>query len=239
MESQGKMNSQRSALDGIKVLDLSRYISGPFCGQIFGDLGADVVKAERVDGGEEGRRIGEMVDGETLFFLGANRNKRSLTVDFRHPKGVELLKRLAARCDILIENFRPGTLEKMGLGYDELRVANPGVILVRITGFGQDGPMAMHPCFDGAAQAHSGLMTLTGAADGPPTLAGVFVMDSQRFTSASAPSLSPPSAFIRASAAYPSALVMRSLSARWLRIISDSIRPRGCLDKASPRCARA
>ena len=177
MESQGKMNSQRSALDGIKVLDLSRYISGPFCGQIFGDLGADVVKAERVDGGEEGRRIGEMVDGETLFFLGANRNKRSLTVDFRHPKGVELLKRLAARCDILIENFRPGTLEKMGLGYDELRVANPGVILVRITGFGQDGPMAMHPCFDGAAQAHSGLMTLTGAADGPPTLAGVFVAD--------------------------------------------------------------
>ncbi|MBS7705412.1 CaiB/BaiF CoA transferase family protein [Chelatococcus asaccharovorans] len=170
-------NAKPAALSGIRVLDLSRYISGPFCGQILGDLGADVVKVERVDGGEEGRRVGEMINGETLFFLGANRNKRSLTVDFRHPEGQVLLKRLAAKADILIENFRPGTLEKMGLGYDEISAVNPGLIVVRITGFGQEGPMASHPCFDGAAQAHSGLMTLTGQPDGPPTMAGVFVAD--------------------------------------------------------------
>jgi len=174
-----KINDTTSgaALDGLRVLDLSRYISGPFCGQILGDLGADVVKVERVDGGEEGRRVGEMVDGETLFFLGANRNKRSLTVDFRDPDGQVLLRKLADKADILIENFRPGTLEKMGLAYDVLRESNPGLIVVRITGFGQEGPMASHPCFDGAAQAHSGLMTLTGPPDGAPTMAGVFVAD--------------------------------------------------------------
>lgn len=166
-----------SALIGIKVLDLSRYIAGPFCGQVLGDLGADVVKVERLDGGEEGRRVGEMIDGETLFFLGANRNKRSLSLDFRHPDGQALLRRLAATADILIENFRPGTLEKMGCGYDVLSAANPGLVLVRISGFGQEGPMASHACFDGAAQAHSGIMTLTGQADGPPTMAGVFVSD--------------------------------------------------------------
>jgi len=166
-----------SALNGIKVLDLSRYIAGPFCGQVLGDLGADVVKVERLDGGEEGRRVGEMIDGETLFFLGANRNKRSLSLDFRHPDGQALLRRLAATADILIENFRPGTLEKMGCGYDVLSAANPGLVLVRISGFGQEGPMASHACFDGAAQAHSGIMTLTGQPDGPPTMAGVFVSD--------------------------------------------------------------
>ena len=177
MEKYIKNKTEALSLYGLKVLDLSRYISGPFCGQVLGDLGADVVKVERVDGGEEGRRVGEMVNGETLFFLGANRNKRSLTVDFRHAEGQAILKQLAAEADILIENFRPGTLEKMGLGYDLLSAANPGLILARITGFGQDGPMASHPCFDGAAQAHSGLMTLTGQPDGPPTMAGIFVAD--------------------------------------------------------------
>ncbi len=168
---------QNKSLKNIRVLDLSRFIAGPFCGQVLGDLGADVVKIERADGGEEGRRIGEMVDGETLFFMGANRNKRSLTLDFRNPDGQALLRRLAAEADILVENFRPGTLEKMGCGYDVLSAENPGLILVRVSGFGQDGPMASHPCFDGAAQAHSGIMTLTGQADGPPTMAGVFVSD--------------------------------------------------------------
>ncbi|WP_349360709.1 CoA transferase [Stappia sp.] len=168
---------QNKSLNNIKVLDLSRYIAGPFCGQVLGDLGADVVKVERIEGGEEGRRVGEMVDGETLFFMGANRNKRSLTLDFRHPEGQALLRRLAAQADIVIENFRPGTLEKMGCGYDVLSAANPGLILVRVSGFGQEGPMASHPCFDGAAQAHSGVMALTGPAGGAPTMSGVFVAD--------------------------------------------------------------
>lgn len=165
------------SLDGIRVLDMTRYIAGPFCGQLMGDLGADVVKVERIDGGEDGRRVGEAVAGDTLFFLSANRNKRGFAVDFRDPNGQALIRRLAAKADILIENFRPGTLEGMGLGWDVLSEANPGLILVRVTGFGQKGPLAQHPCFDGAAQAISGIMSMTGAHDGPPTMSGVFVCD--------------------------------------------------------------
>lgn len=165
------------ALHGLKVIDMSRYIAGPFCGQLLGDLGADVIKVERIDGGEEGRRVGEAVAGDTFFFLSANRNKRGLAVDFRDPESQALLADLAAEADILVENFRPGTLEAMGMDWDSLRARNPGLILVRITGFGQDGPLAQHPCFDGAAQAISGLMAMTGRHDGPPTMSGVFVCD--------------------------------------------------------------
>lgn len=165
------------SIEGIRVLDLSRYIAGPFCGQLLGDLGADVVKIERIDGGEEGRRVGETVAGDSLFFLSANRNKRSVALDFRDEGGQELLGQLADKADILIENFRPGTLERMGLDWETLSARNPGLIVVRITGFGQDGPLADHPCFDGAAQAISGLMAMTGAPNGPPTMSGVFVCD--------------------------------------------------------------
>jgi crotonobetainyl-CoA:carnitine CoA-transferase CaiB-like acyl-CoA transferase len=144
---------------------------------MLGDLGADVVKVERIDGGEEGRRVGEAVEGDTLFFMSCNRNKRSLAVDFRDPAGQRLIARLAAKADVLIENFRPGTLEQMGLGWDVLSASNPGLVLVRITGFGQDGPLAQHPCFDGAAQAISGIMSMTGPPDGGPLMSGVFVCD--------------------------------------------------------------
>lgn len=166
-----------TALEGIRVLDLSRYIAGPFCAQALGDLGADVVKVERIDGGEEGRRVGETVEGDTLFFLSTNRNKRGVAVDFRDPEGLALVRRLALRADVVVENFRPGTMEAMGLGYEALSAENPGLVMVRISGFGQEGPLARHPCFDGAAQAHSGIMAMTGAAGGPPTMAGVFVCD--------------------------------------------------------------
>jgi succinyl-CoA--D-citramalate CoA-transferase len=166
-----------ASLDGVKVIDLSRYIAGPFCGQLLGDLGADVVKVERIDGGEEGRRVGETVEGDTLFFLSANRNKRGFAIDFRDKEGQALLRQLAATADILIENFRPGTMEAMGLGWDVLSALNPRLIMVRISGFGQEGPLAQHPCFDGAAQAQSGVMAMTGPAGGAPTMAGVFVCD--------------------------------------------------------------
>lgn len=166
-----------TSLEGLKVLDLSRYIAGPFCGQLLGDLGADVVKVERIDGGEEGRRVGETVAGDSLFFLSTNRNKRSVAVDFRDQAGQRLIAELAGEADVLIENFRPGTLENMGLGWDVLSARNPRLVLVRVTGFGQDGPLAQHPCFDGAAQAVSGIMSMTGTPDGPPTMAGVFVCD--------------------------------------------------------------
>ena len=165
------------ALSGLKVIDMSRYIAGPFCGQLLGDLGADVVKVERIDGGEEGRRVGEAIAGDTFFFLSANRNKRGFAVDFRDPECQALLADRAAQADILVENFRPGTLESMGMDWESLHARNPRLILVRITGFGQDGPLAQHPCFDGAAQAISGLMSMTGQHDGPPTMSGVFVCD--------------------------------------------------------------
>lgn len=166
-----------AALKGIKVLDLSRYIAGPYCGQLLGDLGADVIKIERIEGGEEGRRVGNLVDGESLFFMSSNRNKRSLTLDFRNEKSQQILRDLCAHADILIENFRPQTMEKMGCGWDVLSKINPGLIMVRVSGFGQDGPLAQHPCFDGAAQALSGIMNLTGQPKGAPTMAGVFVCD--------------------------------------------------------------
>jgi succinyl-CoA--D-citramalate CoA-transferase len=109
--------------------------------------------------------------------MSANRNKRGVAVDFRDPAGQQLIAQLAGEADVLIENFRPGTLERMGLDWETLKARNPRLVLVRVTGFGQDGPLAQHPCFDGAAQAFSGVMSMTGQHDGPPTMAGVFVCD--------------------------------------------------------------
>ena len=170
-------SSTSGALQGIKVLDLCRFISGPFCAMQLGDLGADVVKVERKDVGEDTRAITPKIEGESLYVMMYNRNKRGLALDFRHPGALAILKDLAAQCDVLVENFRPGTLEAMGLGWDVLHALNPRLVVVRISGFGQDGPIAHRPCFDVIAQASSGLMSMTGAADGPPTMAGTFMID--------------------------------------------------------------
>lgn len=170
------MTTQRS-LAGIKVLDLSRFIAGPFCAMQLGDLGAEVVKVERKDLGEDTRAIEPKVNGESLYVMMYNRNKRGLALDFRHPESLAILKDLAAQSDVLIENFRAGTLENMGLGWDVLHALNPRLIVVRISGFGQTGPIAQRPCFDVIAQAASGLMSMTGQSDGPPTMAGTFVVD--------------------------------------------------------------
>lgn len=161
----------------LKVLDLSRFIAGPHCGMILGDLGADVVKIEKSRVGDESRSLPPFHNGESLYAMALNRNKRSLTLNFRHPRAQEILRELAASADVLIENFRPGTMEKMGCGWPELSAANPRLIMTRVSGFGQDGPYALRPGFDGIAQAMSGLMSITGAADGPPTLAGTFYVD--------------------------------------------------------------
>ncbi len=165
------------SLDGIKVLDLCRFIAGPFCAMQLGDLGADVVKVERKDVGEDTRVIKPQIAGESIYVMMFNRNKRGLALDLRHPEALAVLKDLASQSDILVENFRPGTLESMGLGWDVLHALNPRLIVVRISGFGQDGPIANRPCFDVIAQAASGLMSMTGAADGPPTAAGTFLVD--------------------------------------------------------------
>jgi crotonobetainyl-CoA:carnitine CoA-transferase CaiB-like acyl-CoA transferase len=166
-----------SALSGIKVLDLSRFIAGPFCAMQLADMGADVIKVERPAIGEDQRAIDPRVGGESLYVMAYNRNKRGMTLDLRHPRAQQIVRDLAASADIVIENFRPGTMEKMGCGYDVLSKANPRLVMVRISGFGQDGPLADKPCFDVIAQAMSGLMEITGQPDGPPTMTGTFVVD--------------------------------------------------------------
>ena len=164
-------------LQGLKVLDVSRYIAGPYCAMLLGDLGADVVKVEKLKTGEETRGIEPLIGGDSLFFMVFNRNKKSLTLNLRDPRGQEILRELAAEADILVENFRPGVMEKMGCGWETLHELNPRLIMARISGYGDEGPNSDRPCFDAVAQAASGLMSMTGSRDGPPTLMGTTVVD--------------------------------------------------------------
>lgn len=165
------------SLEGLKVLDLSRFIAGPLCGMLLGDMGADVVKVERRGIGEDARSIAPFAGGESLYTMMYNRNKRGLTLDYRSPGAGSLLRALVAEADVLIENFRPGTMEAMGFGWDEVRALNKRLVMVRVSGFGQDGPLAQRGCLDVIAQAMSGLMEMTGQPDGPPTPAGTFIVD--------------------------------------------------------------
>jgi crotonobetainyl-CoA:carnitine CoA-transferase CaiB-like acyl-CoA transferase len=164
-------------LEGVKVLDLTRVLAGPFCCSILGDMGAEVVKVERTGRGDDTRDILPKVGGESLYFQVMNRNKWGISLNFRHPKGPSLLKELVRHADVLVENFRGGTMDKMGCGYETLKAINPRLVMVSISGFGQDGPYATLPCYDVIAQAMSGFMEITGQPDGPPTVAGTFVVD--------------------------------------------------------------
>jgi crotonobetainyl-CoA:carnitine CoA-transferase CaiB-like acyl-CoA transferase len=165
------------ALNGIRVVDLSRFIAGPYCAMLLGDMGADVIKVEPPGRGENSRTFGPFVNGESLYTMVFNRNKRSLTLDLRSDAGKEVLRELLGKADVLVENFVPGTLETMGFGWQALQELNPRLILTRISGFGQDGPLSRKPCFDVIAQTMSGLMDITGEADGRPTMAGTYVVD--------------------------------------------------------------
>lgn len=169
--------SRVGALSGVRVLDLSRFIAGPMCAQNLGDLGAEVVKVERI-GGEDTRNNEPQYGGKSLYTALFNRNKRGMTIDTRNPDGQELLRSLAGWADVLVENFRPGTLEKMGLGEEVLNEINPGLIVVSISGFGQSGPNSERVLFDCIAQAMSGLMHLNAQPDGPPQLTKIFPADS-------------------------------------------------------------
>jgi crotonobetainyl-CoA:carnitine CoA-transferase CaiB-like acyl-CoA transferase len=167
------------ALAGIRVLELGHVIAGPFCGQLLGDLGADVVKVEAPEAGDVLRQWGWGGDrGDSLWWRVAGRNKRSVTIDLRRPEGQELIRRLAREVDVVVENFRPGTLERWGLGYDQLSAANPGLVLVRISGFGQDGPYAGRAGYAAIGEAMGGLRALTGYPDRPPVRVGVSLGDS-------------------------------------------------------------
>ncbi len=165
-----------SPLEGIKVLDLTRALSGPFCTMILGDLGADVIKVEPIDG-DMMRQWGPFDRTESVYYLTGNRNKRAIAIDFRSAEGIELIKELAKECDVVVENFKPGSMDAMGLNYEKLAEINPRLIYMSITGFGRDGPNADQPGFDQIAQGYSGLMSVTGSPESGPLRVGVAIGD--------------------------------------------------------------
>ncbi|MFZ0130110.1 MAG: CaiB/BaiF CoA-transferase family protein [Candidatus Dormiibacterota bacterium] len=160
-------------LAGVRILDLSRILSGPFATMVFADLGADVIKLENPRTGDDTREWAPPYQGDqSAYFLSVNRNKRGIAVDLKSAQGREIALRIADRADIVVENFRPGTAGRLGLGYDDLSARNPGLIYASISGFGQTGPYASEPGYDAIAQALGGLMSVTGEADGEPVRVG-------------------------------------------------------------------
>ncbi len=166
-----------AALEGIRVVDLSRFIAGPYCAMMLGDMGAEVLKIEKPGIGEPARGYQPQIGGRSAYSLVFNRNKKGVALDLRRDADLDTLRALCTKADVLVENFRPGTMESMGLGWEELQRINPRLIMVRISGFGQDGPWAQLPAFDGIAQAMGGLMELNGSPDGPPTVCGTYLCD--------------------------------------------------------------
>lgn len=165
-------------LDGLTVLDLTRVLSGPYCTMLLGDMGARVIKIERPGTGDDTRAWGPpFVGGESSYFLSINRNKESVALDFKHPDGRRVLETLIAKADVLVENFAPGTLDRLGLGYDTLATRYPRLVYASITGFGATGPRRDRPGYDAVVQAEGGLMSLTGPADGEPYRLGVAIAD--------------------------------------------------------------
>jgi crotonobetainyl-CoA:carnitine CoA-transferase CaiB-like acyl-CoA transferase len=174
------------ALEGVKVLDLSRVLAGPWCTQILADFGADVIKIEAPGLGDDTRSWGppfvngpgdETPRGESAYYLSCNRNKRSVAIDLASPAGAELVRELATKADILVENFKVGGLKKYGLAWEDLHAINPRLVYTSVTGFGQDGPYADRAGYDYLAQAMGGLMSITGEKDGPPMKVGVAISD--------------------------------------------------------------
>ena len=164
-------------LDGIRVLDLTRILSGPFASMFLADMGAEVIKVEDPALGDPVRHQGAAVNGYSLYFANFNRNKRSLTLDLRHPEAPALLRQLVQRCDVVLNNFRPGVMDDMGLSWAALQQLKPDIISCHVTGFGLDGPYAQRPSFDFIAQAMSGFMSVNGFADGPPMRAAPPISD--------------------------------------------------------------
>ena len=165
-------------LAGIQVLDLSRVLSGPFCTMLLADLGSEVIKVERPGRGDQARGLGPRVDGDAVYFMSVNRGKKSVTLDIFSEEGRRLARELARRVDVLVENYVPGTLARLGLDYDTLAPLNPGLIYASITGFGQDGPYAQRPALDIIVQGMGGMMSVTGEPGGPPLRPGASLGDS-------------------------------------------------------------
>ncbi|MGK7754960.1 MULTISPECIES: CaiB/BaiF CoA transferase family protein [unclassified Roseovarius] len=171
MPTQTPISKASHPLSGVRVLDFTRVLAGPYCTAMMADLGADVIKVEAAHG-DDYRHIGPFKDGESLLFQAINRGKRSIALDLKSPDAIATVKLLLAECDVLIENFRPGVMEKLGLSYDALREAFPHLVYVSVSGFGQTGPNTKKPAYDIIVQAMSGLMDATGEPDGAPTMVG-------------------------------------------------------------------
>ena len=165
-------------LDGLTVIDFTRVLSGPYCTMQLGDMGARVIKIEQPGKGDDTRAWGPpFVSGESAYFLSINRNKESLTLDLKHPEARRILDALLSKADVVVENFRPGTMEKLGLGYEDLAGRHPRLVYCSISGFGQTGPRRTEAGYDAVMQGEGGLMSITGAADGPAYRLGVAISD--------------------------------------------------------------
>ncbi len=162
---------------GIRVLDLSRVLAGPYCSMILADMGAEVIKLEIPGRGDDSREFPPFKDGKSLYYVNLNRGKRSITLNLKHPEGRRIFIELVKKCDVLLENFRPGTMDRLGLGYDVLREVNPRLVYASISGFGQTGPFRDRPGYDIIGQAMGGLMSVTGWPDSPPTRTGTAIGD--------------------------------------------------------------
>ena len=171
------MTTSPLPLEGVRVVDLSRVLAGPFCGALLGDLGADVVKVEDPQAGDESRTWPPHKDGEAAGYLVNNRNKRGISIDLKSPDGVEIVRRLARDADVLIENFRTGTMEEFGLGYDALSATNARLIYCSVSAFGRTGPRAEGAGYEALMQAFSGIMSITGEPGGAPVRCGVSFLD--------------------------------------------------------------
>ena len=165
------------ALSDIKVLDLTRVLAGPYATMILADLGAEIIKIEQPGKGDDSRAYGPHKNGESAYFMSLNRNKESITLNMKTPEGKDIIKELVRKVDVLVENFRPGTMERFGLGYDVLKELNPRLIYAASTGYGQTGPYSQRPAYDAVVQAMGGIMSITGQEDGKPTRVGTSIGD--------------------------------------------------------------
>lgn len=171
------VNVMSRPLDGIRVLDLTRVLAGPFCTLQLADMGAEVIKIERPQFGDDTHFFGPFKNGESGYFIMLNRGKKGITLDFKKPKAVEIFKEMVKQADVVVENFKPGVMDNLGIGYEELKKVNPRIIYAAISGFGQHGPYWDRPGYDILAQAMGGLMSITGFPENPPTRVGSSVGD--------------------------------------------------------------
>lgn len=165
------------SLSGLKVLDMTRVLAGPYCTMVLGDLGADIIKIEAPKKGDDSRQFGPYLNGESAYFMSINRNKRSMTLNLKHEIGKKVFLDLIQEVDVVVENFRPGTMEKLGFGYEVLKEHNPKIIYAATSGFGHSGPYSHRPAYDGVVQAMGGIMSITGQKGGIPTRVGPSVGD--------------------------------------------------------------